>query len=530
MKKRICIYCNVGHFSEVYEIQLEIAQRHLDEGDSVEFVFCSGFVPICEINREKDIITCAYCISRRNQGIKLLSKKIKKLTLERFFDNKDQSIISGLKLDFESREELQKYKLNDFCIGASVYSSIADFDREYLLDLKNYKKEVRDFLVTSARIYLSFKNYLSKRKTDIVYLFNGRHALEKPVIASCKASKVKFFTHEFAYNGGYDLFENTQPQDHEYRHDSIEKVWRNSKFSDTKKIKIGSLFYQQNLGRQQGNISLKINQENIEIVKNKYEALDKLKTKKVLPDSWDPEKENIVWFPSSEFEDYTAPEFCNDKIIYSSQIEAIKKIIRDTNKHSDKHWFFIRLHPTYSLFHTKVQEQNQYESLQEEFKNVTLIYPESEHCSYFLMENANKVLAFRSTAGIEAAYRKKPVIMLNKHIIYKLNSVYAPKNHNEVVNLILDPMLKPLDNRDAIKYGYFCLMSGILPKYYKRDLKRSYEEGWGLFKDTRVTPSYLIEKIVLPLSNRKKLSSVRHFINKLQHKIIYKYLNIQMHD
>ena len=48
-------------------------------------------------------------------------------------------------------------------------------------------------------------------------------------------------------------------------------------------------------------------------------------------------------------------------------------------------------------------------------------------------------------------------------------------------------MLKPLDNRDAIKYGYFCLMSGILLNTI-RDLKRSYEEGWGLFKDTRVTP------------------------------------------
>tara|TARA_Y100001933_G_C19010519_1_gene568625 strand:- start:4458 stop:6050 length:1593 start_codon:yes stop_codon:yes gene_type:complete len=530
MSKRVTIYSNVGHFIEVFEIQLEIAQQHLDKGDSVEFVFCSGLVPICEINRKKDIFTCTYCISRRNQGIKLLSKKIKKLNLERFFDNKDQSIISNLKLNFESREELQNYKLADFSIGSSVYSSIADFDREYLFDLKKYKKEVRDFLVASARVYLSFTKYLLKRKRDVVYLYNGRHALEKPVIASCKALGVKFFTHEFAYNGGYDLFENTQPQDHEYRYKQIEKVWRNSKFSEAKKVKIGSLFYKQNLGRQQGNISLKINKENVEIVKNKYDALDKLKTKRELPESWDSTKENIVWFPSSEFEDYTAPDYCNDKIIYSTQLEAITKIIRDTNRHSDRHWFYIRLHPTYSLFHTEVQEQNQYESLQKDYRNVTLIYPDSEYCSYFLMDNADKVVAFRSTAGIEAAYRKKIVIMLNRHIIYKLNSVYAPKTHNEVIQLMLDPMLKPLDNRDAIKYGYFCLMSGIQPKYYKRDLKRSYEEGWGLFKDTRINPSYLIEKIVLPLSNRNKLSSLRHFINKLHQKIIHKYLNIQMHD
>ena len=310
----------------------------------------------------------------------------------------------------------------------------------------------------------------------------------------------------------------------------IEKVWSNSEYSEDEKVKIGSLFFEKNLGRQQGNISFKRNEGKIEIIKNKYEALDKLKTNQTLPVSWDSEKENIVWFPSSEFEDYTAPEFCNDKIIYSTQIEAIKRIIKDTNKHSNKHWFFIRLHPTFSLFHRKVQEQNQYESLKSDYGNVTLIYPESEHCSYFLMENADEVVAFRSTAGVEAAYRKKPVIMLNRHIIYKLNSVYSPETHNEALELVLNLKLKPLNNRDAIKYGFFSLMSGIQPKYYKRDLRKSYEEGWGLFKGRRVNPSYLVEKIILPISNRKRLSRVRNFINKLQHKIIYKYLNIQMHD
>ncbi len=528
MPKRVTIFSNVGHFIEIFEIQLEIAQQHLDRGDSVEFVFCSGLVPICEINRKKDIFTCTYCISRRNQGIKLLSKKIKTYNLNGFFDSKDKSIISNLKSDFASREELQNYKLGNFSIGSSVYSSIADFDREYLPDLSTYKKEVHDFLGASAHIYLSFTKYLLKRKRDVVYLYNGRHALEKPVIASCKELGVKFFTHEWAYNGGYELFENTQPQDHEYRHESIEKVWRNSKFSETKKNKIGSLFYSQNLGRQQGNISLKINKESVEIVKNKYEALDKLKTKKILPDSWDTERENIVWFPSSEFEDYTAPDYCNDKIIYRSQLEAITKIIRDTNKQSKRHWFFIRLHPTYSLFHTKVQEQNQYESLQRDFQNVTLIYPDSEYCSYFLMDNSDKVIAFRSTAGIEAAYRKKPVIMLNKHIIYKLNSVYSPKTHNEALNLVLEPKLKALNNRDAIKFGFFSLMSGVQPKYYTRDLRKSYEEGWGLFKGKRVTPSTFVEKIILPISNRKKLSPIRDLINKLQHKFIYKYLSMKV--
>jgi hypothetical protein len=530
MSRLVTIYSNVGHFNEVFEIQLEIAQNHLDRGDKVEFVFCSGIIPICEINRDKDITTCLYCISRRNQGVKLLSKKIKKYALSFFIGKNDRKIISNLRFVFKTREELQNYKLSNFSIGSAVYSSIADLEREYLPDLENYQKEVRDFMVTSAHIYLSFKNYLSKRKSDIVYLYNGRHALEKPVIASCKELGVKFFTHEFAYNGGYELFENTQPQDYIYRYNSIDKVWRNSTIPEEEKLNIGRFFYEKNVGRQQGNINFSIKNNKPSIIHNKYLALDKIKTKKVLPSNWDKDKENIVWFPSSEFEDHTAPEYCDDKIIYQTSIEAINRIIHDTNKRSSRHWFYIRLHPTYSLFHTKVQEQNQYESLESIYDNVTLIYPESIYCSYFLMDYADKVVAFRSTAGIEAAYRKKPVIMLNRHIIYKLNSVYSPETNNEAVELILDLKLKPLNNRDAIKYGFFSLMSGIQPKYYKRDLRKSYEEGWGLFKGIRVDPSYLVEKIILPISNRKRLSPVRNFINKLQHKIINKYLNMEIHE
>ena len=47
-------------------------------------------------------------------------------------------------------------------------------------------------------------------------------------------------------------------------------------------------------------------------------------------------------------------------------------------------------------------------------------YPDSKFDSYHLMNHADKVVAFRSTAGIESAYRGKPVIMLEDHIIGKL--------------------------------------------------------------------------------------------------------------
>ena len=55
---------------------------------------------------------------------------------------------------------------------------------------------------------------------------------------------------------------------------------------------------------------------------------------------------------------------------------------------------------------------------------------------------------------MEAAYRKVPSIVLEDHLVAKFNCVYKPKNHQEVMQLILDKDLKPLDSDDYLKFGY----------------------------------------------------------------------------
>ena len=85
------------------------------------------------------------------------------------------------------------------------------------------------------------------------------------------------------------------------------------------------------------------------------------------------------------------------------------------------------------------------------------------------MDKADKVVAFRSTAGIESAYKGKPVIMLEDHIIAKLGSVYLAENHDHAISLICNKKLSPLSVDGALKYGYFNLFQGIIPKYYTRN-------------------------------------------------------------
>ena len=523
MGKHITIYSNVGHFFEVFEIQLDIAQRHLDQGDKVEFVFCSGFIPICEVNRDKEITTCMNCISRRNQGVKLLNKRVKKANLSYLFTKKDRDTISSLKTNFKNGDDLKEYYLEDFMIGISVYSSIADLERDYIPDVKKYRKEIKDYITTSAHIYLAFKRYIQKNKPDLVYVYNGRHALELPVIAACEVLGTEFVTHEWSYNGGYDLYYNTLPHDYEYRYQQIDKVWNDSQYLEKEKIRIGKQFYEHKIGKFTGNITISWKKDNIKIIKNKFEAIDKITHKNILPECWNPKNHNIVWFLSSEFEDYTAPQYCNDNNIYTSQLDAIYKIVNETGKVSNKYRFYIRLHPKFSMYQNKVQEQYQYEKIRN-MNNVTLIYPDSIFCSYHLMDNADKVLAFRSTAAAESAYRNIPTMMLNKHILYRLDSFYSPTTHKEVMDFVINLNIKPLDNYDAIKFGFYNLMFGIKPKYYTRSISKSYEEGWGLFKGRKVTPSTFISETLIPLLNNRRLTKFKNFINKYHYLLINKFL------
>ena len=136
-------------------------------------------------------------------------------------------------------------------------------------------------------------NYINKRKPDIVYVYNGRHALERPIIEACKKQK-NFFLHTRirAYNGGYLLFKNAPVQDHL---EFLAQYYSCIQGASEKLIKrAGKVFYENNIGIRQGNISF--NKRTLQFDNSKYLALDRHKKEKVLPKDWNKNKYNVVIF------------------------------------------------------------------------------------------------------------------------------------------------------------------------------------------------------------------------------------------
>lgn len=102
---------------------------------------------------------------------------------------------------------------------------------------------------------------------------------------------------------------------------------------------------------------------------------------------------------------------------------------------------------------------NTIRDLHQEYPNIYVVTPESSVDSYTLMEHAQKVISFGSTTGLEAAFRKIPVILLGKGIYYYSNVAYIPENKDGIENLLISE-LKPKPLQNALKFGFYFLKGG----------------------------------------------------------------------
>ena len=94
--------------------------------------------------------------------------------------------------------------------------------------------------------------------------------------------------------------------------------------------------------------------------------------------------------------------------------------------------------------------------LAEQYNNVTVIPGDNSISSYDLMDVADKVVVFGSTMGLEASYWGKPVILLAGASYYYSGLCYVPKTPEELTSLLVK-QLKPKDNAEAIKWGFYMM-------------------------------------------------------------------------
>lgn len=448
---RYLFYASCSFFKLGMAVLSDEAEQFVREGNEVYFLFCDEAINTCSGNPCSNKGLCKTC----KLWTKLdLSKLNKKIIIKSLCDYKEDS--HSRKWEYKDVDELKYITYRGASIGLSVLSSYIDFTRNLnpLID-EDSKIYFDNSLNQAASLVDSIALAVQDIKPDCFCLYNGRLVETRGVLDYMISQKIDTRVMEVVpdIESGQRykvLFKNCLPQDIKANHRRYEEIWEESKLPEQKKIEIAESFYQ--------------NRRNHKAAGDQIFAASQQAG--LLPAGFDSNKRNIVIFNSSEDEMAAIGGEYFELPLFDKQIEGIRFILQSNKDNNDIH-FYLRIHPNLKKvnykYHTDLYD------LPKEFNNVTVIGASESVDTYILMDNADKIIVFNSTMGIESAYWHKPVILLGAPLYYYANICYVPKTADELQSMII-ANLEPKFNDFIYKYGFKIMAakeSTIDPDRYK---------------------------------------------------------------
>lgn len=426
-----------------WETELEIMQRHLDDGDEVIHLHCGGELMACDDNAYHHGKICDACTARRIAGLDTLTQRVISRPFL-FLTARDREELRTMRKTWSSLEELQTFTIENFDIGFAVASSVISLLRETVIQPPDLGNLIPRFLVAALTMYRSVQHHLDKAPVDRVYVFNGRFAPCRAVLRACQSRRVPCFVHERGFSiHHYALFENTTPHDLRYMEKLIRDFWEAA--PEPERTRIAEAFF---IERSQG-------------VMKSWHSFIKDQKPDLLPHNWDPKKQNIVIFNSSE-DEFAAIGREWQNPLYRDQQDGLERILASLTPADANLHFYLRVHP--NLRGVDNAQTRGIARLRSPY--LTIIGPEEPISSYALLKNASKVLSFGSTIGIEAVYWGVPSILAGQCYYRNLGGTYNPSSHEELMRLLRSP-LAPKDRLAALKYGYYLNAYGIPFRHFK---------------------------------------------------------------
>jgi Capsule polysaccharide biosynthesis protein len=441
----VTFYAPYAFWSPHFETDLELMELHLEQGDEVTFISCDAALSFCEVNEKHDFSVCAQCIGRALEGLRRLSRPVRVLKLSELIIQAKHTMkgLEKLPRRYRSFSELYQLKVDHFDIGAAVLSTLNSMLEDPEPDPSMHEELTWATLSAGFAAYAALDRYLSRTPCDLFYFLNGRLANFRAALRACQKHRVRCLVHERGCDHhSYSLAENTMPHLPEHISKYIAATLAKAKSPEEKRA-IAKQFY---IERQEGKIA-------------NWISFTEQQVRGSLPEAWLEAAPRIAAFSSTESEFACLREYYRPQI-YPSQAEGFELIIHDLARRNFQGVVAVRMHPNSAR--TKSDFTQRLRTLPYPF--LRLIAPEDKIDSYTLLRTADKVLTFGSTIGIEAAYRGIPSILARWAAYEDLGSTYNPNSHEELMQLLLDPIdPKPADG--AVDYAYYAKTFGNRLKY-----------------------------------------------------------------
>jgi hypothetical protein len=441
---QIIFFAPHGLFTPETEIMHSVLLDKLYETDSTESIliyYCGGGFS-CTINPLKSSAICSLCKERNIN----------------FYDEVKQKSNAGnrLKHDFISpntkytnlpkitrTSDIREYEYKNTDCGYAVLSTYIGITRDFEPDItdKFTANFLQNLAITYCQIYDYFIKLFETNSIVQVNIFNGRLNNNRAVLRACQYKKIDVICHELVGRSDkITKFVNVLPHDIEENIKNIEALYTEN---ICEAEDIAAEFYKsKKFGKALSDRSYVANQK-----------LGKL------PPNWDASKKNIVIFSSSEDEFKAIGKEWNGGV-FSDQLTGVK-LISDMID-ADAHDLYLRIHPNVNAACKKYKKQ----VFGLNHNNLNLVLPNSDVSTYEMMTEADLIITFGSTIGLEAAYWGKPSILIGNSFYKQLGSTYNPNCVDELHRLIHENGLIGKPKLGAIKMAVFWCKNGTKSKHF----------------------------------------------------------------
>ena len=458
--KKILIF-ETFPISPHFETAIEIALKNIKEGNKVYFFWGGYNLPWSDwkLPNYKKLLFFSYKY-KVDKAIEYLKENSVIIVDKIDFDKKISNYIERLikKITFKN---LKNIKYKNFSMGLAAYSSL--LSKYHSNNSKVFKNNFKSAFRSGCIVYERANKVINQVKPNIIYTFNSRFVISRPILEVARRKKIKVYRHERGSSlDKYEIFKN-DIFDEKYFYNLINKNWKKEKNEKKKKkIVLNHLKY---------------------IETNKY-------YKKLGYDydsfhqnilNLDHEKKNILFICTTDYEHQAISHdykrfYINKK--WSKQINAVKSLI-DLIKKKKNFFLIIKAHPNFR--HDKKLEEK-FNSLQAE--NVIYLPASSKINTYDLIKKSNIICSFGSSLELLSSFYKKKTISFFKTLWLKFNIVDYPKNNLDLKKKIFSEN-KLINNKKKIKNVFKIIYyMNTFGKKYKYFLPLGHSRG--LFKKTKI--------------------------------------------
>ncbi len=437
---KVAVYSPYATVAPHFETELELIQRHLDAGDSVDYLVCRGGLGNCDFNAARVAANCASCCGRRDHGIEKLAGPV--LVSELGTEGGRPPVWPEL----VEREKLQGFRLGDFDIGFAVLSSVVSMVRDPEPDLRTLQPFVRTFLDAAWQTWTHTRDYLAVERPDRVYVFNGRFASMRAVLRACQSAGVECAIHERGCDPGhFQLFYDHLPHDIGRIAARMREHWAAAEGTD--RADAASRWFR---GRRE-----RSGKDWISYVRDQQPGQ--------LPVGWDNSKRNVVIFSSSDDEFVSISDSWQDRL-YATQLDGIGALAGSLAAMEPQLHFWLRMHPNQGKANNATTRAMR--ALQ--LSNLTVLQPESPIDTYALMDASEKTVTFGSSTGIEAVWWERPSVLLGPCYYRGFAGPYRATSHAMATQLVASHLV-PGPRDEAAIYGYWYQTNGEPFRYFEAD-------------------------------------------------------------